>query len=124
MHFTAAVALLAGLAGLACAEDAWFKEYTTTDCSDSDPTYYDSGDLRGAEVVGDIRCTPIDSGTVAIRGHWNDWLSGTLVAYASSGCTGTELGNIPYDTSDCWAVGNFSGWGQTVGSIGLVSVGM
>lgn len=37
--------------------------------SDSEPTYYDSGDLNGAEVMNAISCTPIDSGTVAIRGY-------------------------------------------------------
>lgn len=53
-----------------------------------------------------------------------DWLSGTLYAYSSADCSGTALGKISRDTSECWAVDDFNGWGQVVGSIGLESVAL
>lgn len=46
------------------------------------------------------------------------------MAFKSSNCSGQELGNIPRDKSDCWAVDNFMGEEQIVGSIGLNNVGM
>ncbi|KAF3767474.1 hypothetical protein M406DRAFT_69618 [Cryphonectria parasitica EP155] len=119
MHSRFAIAMIAGLAAnMACAEDLGFKEYTTTDCSDSDPISHSAYALTD-DGSADVNCIGLEDTTVAVTGYWSVNDGGYLYAYNTTDCSNNLLDSIPLKT--CWTVDNFMGWGETVKGISFVA---